>query len=165
MEERKKEGWTEGTRKDGRTRERKGSSYTCPETLSPKRTCNGMTSKQVSKAPVFIHCSLQIQACLPLSQWSPSHKSYLHFYGKFSKTSWQLKKNNCSLVHRFLCAICWHQPRVDPCNIAAQSGAVPKESGPNFKQYIFFVHCGKEALHEVSFYTDQWKVVNGLPRW
>lgn len=144
MEERKKEGWTEGIRK-GRVRERKGSSYTCPETFSPNRTCNRMTSKQVSKAPVSMHCSLQIQACLPLSQWSPSHKSYLHFYGKFSKTSWQLKKNNFSLVHRFLCAICWHQSWVDPCKVAPHSGVVLKESRLNFKQHIFFVHHGKEA--------------------
>lgn len=53
MEERKEKGWVEGTKKEERARERKESSYTCPETLSPNRTgINRASSKQVVRPQV-----------------------------------------------------------------------------------------------------------------
>lgn len=134
---------------DGRREKegRKESSQTCPERLSPNRTCVyvSTSSKQVPKAPFFINSSFKIEAHSFLFHWSPSHKPYLLFYGKCSKTSW-LKRNKFNRVHRFLCAICWHQPQCP--------GGV-KHSGPNVKQYICSVHQARKR-HDmiVSFYID-----------
>lgn len=62
---------------------------------------------------------------------------------------------NSGLVHRLLCVICWHQPQVDCCKVAAPLWSCPEGQWAEFQAVHLFCPPGwKEAWHELSFYTD-----------